>query len=194
MSLLNPCRNCSKGFHEYCAVPAACDCDDCLKMEMEYCEDMIYLARTNDLNFDNGGETKITRLKHEEPEKQDYPLTMGIGKVAGQSLTIKGYKKFMAKPTDRTSPEKITKNPETGQNETEYKVIETLEKFDINGEKVNNFFLTDATARQLENENVIECIQKKDYLIVEPYMYQGKKNSYWYFRNPTPKDSQETLN
>lgn len=80
MSLLNPCRNCSKGFHEYCAVPAACDCDDCLKMEMEYCEDMIYLARTNDLNFDNGGE-KMKVQKSPSFLKPDYVQEKGITQV-----------------------------------------------------------------------------------------------------------------
>ena len=123
----------------------------------------------------------MSRLKNEEPTKQDNPITKGIGKIEEKPITIIGYKEFKGKASLHTNKEDIDSD-----GNTQYWVITTKESFEIDGEKVSNFFITKATKDQLKDEGVEEKIESEDYLRVEVYKFKGKKSEYWYFRNPKP--------
>jgi hypothetical protein len=99
-------------------------------------------------------------------------------------LTLIGLETFRGKPAPKTDSKKIG---EDGQ--IEYNIVETKESFEIDGEQVNHFFLTDATADQVKKEGILEKIESKDYLVVELYKYKNPKTQaeYWYFKNPESK-------
>mgnify|MGYP003973404071 FL=1 len=141
-----------------------------------------------------GGDT-MAQLKNEEPTKIEQKPAKGIGKIFGKPITIIGFESFMGKPSETTKPEKIVKNEETGKLETQYNMIETQEVFNIDGENINRFFLTDATADQLKKENVLNSIEKKDFLKVEVYKYDkgNSSNWYYYFKNAAAEINQEKL-
>ncbi len=181
------CEACTAAQHYDCQF-STCDCGVCKVTTLD--ELLMDELRSTP----RGGE-KMAKLENEEPTKIEQQPAKGIGKIFGKPITIIGFETFMGKPSDNTKPEKIVKNEETGKLETEYNLIETEEIFNIEGENVNRFFLTDATANQLKKENVLTLIEKKDFLKVELYKYdKGSGNNwYYYFKNAEGKTNQELL-
>jgi len=75
---------------------------------------------------------------------------VGIGKINGQKIYITGYHVTRGKPTAWTPKEEI------GQDGlTDYHLIDTLEKFNVQNKKnenveVNSFFITNAIVKQIQ--------------------------------------------
>ena len=182
------CFACSSAQHYDCEF-SKCACGVCSYTSID--QMIMDELRSSDMR---GGAT-MAQLKNEEPTKIEQKPAKGIGKIFGKPITIIGFESFMGKPSETTKPEKIVKNEETGKLETQYNMIETQEVFNIDGENINRFFLTDATADQLKKENVLGSIEKKDFLKVEVYKYDkgNSSNWYYYFKNSAAEINQEKL-
>ena len=99
--------------------------------------------------------------------------------------------KYRGKPSIHTNKDKIGSDVKV-----EYNKITVEEVFDIEGNKVSNFFLTEATADQLKKQGAVETL-KTDVIVCEPYRHtnQATGKSYFWLRNPTkPAPKQERLN
>jgi hypothetical protein len=76
---------------------------------------------------------------------QERTKAIGIGKIIGKIINIKNYQTNRGKPSPYTPKEAIG---EDGM--TDYDVINTVETFEVNNQKVNTFFVTPAIVKQIK--------------------------------------------
>jgi hypothetical protein len=76
---------------------------------------------------------------------QERTKAIGIGKIIGKIINIKDYQTNRGKPSPYTPKEAIG---EDGM--TDYDVINTVETFEVNNQKVNTFFVTPAIVKQIK--------------------------------------------
>ena len=76
---------------------------------------------------------------------QERTKAIGIGKIIGKIINIKDYQTNRGKPSPYTPKEAIG-----GDGMTDYDVINTVETFEVNNLKVNNFFVTPAIVKQIK--------------------------------------------
>jgi len=78
-------------------------------------------------------QTQINLGDYNKPQEQTKAI--GIGKIIGKIINIKDFKTNRGKPSPYTPKEMIG---EDGM--TDYNVIDTLETFDVNNQRVSSFF------------------------------------------------------
>jgi len=76
---------------------------------------------------------------------QERTKAVGIGKISGRKINIKGFR------TNRGRPSPYTPNNLIGEDGlTEYNIIDTVESFEVNGQQVSSFFVTPAIVQQIK--------------------------------------------
>ena len=89
------------------------------------------------------GQTQINIGDYNKPQEQTKAI--GIGKILGKIINIKDFQTNRGKPSPYTPKEAIG---EDGM--TDYDVINTVETFEVNNQKVNAFFVTPAIVKQIK--------------------------------------------
>ena len=87
--------------------------------------------------------TQINLGDYNKPQEQTKAI--GIGKIIGKIINIKDYQTNRGKPSPYTPKEAIG---EDGM--TDYNVINTVETFEVNNQKINSFFVTPAIVKQIK--------------------------------------------
>lgn len=88
-------------------------------------------------------QTQINLGDYNKP--QEKTKAVGIGKISGKIINIKDFHTNRGRPSPYTPKEAIG---EDGL--TDYNVIDTMESFDIDNQKVNSFFVTPAIVKQIQ--------------------------------------------
>ena len=88
-------------------------------------------------------QTQINLGDYNKPQEQT--KAVGIGKISGKIININDFKTNRGKPTQFTPKDVI--GPD---GLTEYHLVNTVEAFEINGQKVNSFFVTPAIVKQIQ--------------------------------------------
>ena len=88
-------------------------------------------------------QTQINLGDYNKPQEQTKAI--GIGKISGKIINIKDFKTNRGRPTQFTPKEAIGSD-----GLTEYHVVDTVETFEVNREKVCSFFVTPAIVKQIQ--------------------------------------------
>ena len=88
-------------------------------------------------------QTQINLGDYNKPQEQTKAI--GIGKISGKIINIKNFRANRGRPTQFTPKEAIG---EDGL--TEYYIVDTVESFEVNNEKVSSFFVTPAIVKQIQ--------------------------------------------
>ena len=88
-------------------------------------------------------QTQINLGDYNKP--QERTKAIGIGKISGKIINIKDFRANRGRPTQFTPKEAIG---EDGL--TEYHIVDTVESFEVNNEKVSSFFVTPAIVKQIQ--------------------------------------------
>jgi len=88
-------------------------------------------------------QTQINLGDYNKPQEQTKAI--GIGKISGKIINIKDFRANRGRPTQFTPKEAIG---EDGL--TEYYIVDTVESFEVNNEKVSSFFVTPAIVKQIQ--------------------------------------------
>jgi len=97
----------------------------------------------NESQMNETTQTQINLGDYNKPQEQTKAI--GIGKIIGKIINIKDFKTNRGKPSPYTPKEMIG---EDGM--TDYNVIDTLETFDVNNQRVSSFFVTPAIVKQIQ--------------------------------------------
>ncbi len=88
-------------------------------------------------------QTQINLGDYNKPQEQT--KAVGIGKISGKKLNIKNLR------TNRGRPSPYTPKDAIGEDGlTEYNIIDTVESFEINNQKISSFFVTPAIVQQIK--------------------------------------------
>lgn len=91
-------------------------------------------------------ETTQTQINLGDYNKPQEPTkAVGIGKILGKIINIKDFKTNRGKPSPYTPKESIGTD-----GLTDYNVIDTVETFDVQNQKVSSFFVTSAIVKQIQ--------------------------------------------
>ena len=91
-------------------------------------------------------ETRQTQINIGDYNKpQEQTKAIGIGKIIGKIINIKDFQTNRGRPSPYTPKEAIG---EDGM--TDYDVIDTVETFEVNNQKVSSFFVTPAIVKQIK--------------------------------------------
>lgn len=88
-------------------------------------------------------QTQINLGDYNKPQEQTKAI--GIGKISGKIINIKDFRANRGRPTQFTPKEAVG---EDGL--TEYHIVDTVESFEVNNEKVSSFFVTPAIVKQIQ--------------------------------------------
>lgn len=88
-------------------------------------------------------QTQINLGDYNKPQEQTKAI--GIGKISGKIINIKDFRTNRGRPTQFTPKEAIGRD-----GLTEYHVVDTVETFEVNREKVSSFFVTPAIVKQIQ--------------------------------------------
>ena len=78
-------------------------------------------------------------------KSQEQTKAVGIGKISGKIINIKNFRINRGRPSPYTPKEAIGDDGLTN-----YNVIDTVETFEINNQKVCSFFVTPAIVKQIQ--------------------------------------------
>ena len=91
-------------------------------------------------------ESKQTQINLGDYNKpQEHSKAIGIGKISGNFINIKNFHTNRGKPSPYTPKEAIG-----ADGMTDYHIIDTIESFDINGDKISSFFVTPSIVKQIQ--------------------------------------------
>jgi len=76
---------------------------------------------------------------------QEHTKAVGIGKISGSIINIKGFHTIRGKPSPYTPKESIG---DDGM--TEYNIIETVKSYDVASQQVRSFFVTPSIVKQIQ--------------------------------------------
>jgi len=93
--------------------------------------------------MDETRQTQINIGDYNKPQEQTKAI--GIGKIIGKIINIKDFQTNRGRPSPYTPKEAIG---EDGL--TDYDVIDTVETFEVNNQKVSSFFVTPAIVKQIK--------------------------------------------
>ena len=97
----------------------------------------------NESQMNETTQTQINLGDYNKPQEQT--KAVGIGKILGKIVNIKDFR------TNRGRPSPYTPKDSIGDDGlTDYNVIDTVEKFDVNNQMVNSFFVTPAIVKQIQ--------------------------------------------
>ncbi len=88
-------------------------------------------------------QTQINLGEYNKPQEQS--KAVGIGKISGSIINIKNFHINRGRPSQFTPKEKIG---EDGM--TDYFLIDTVESFMVNDQKVSSFFVTPSIVKQIQ--------------------------------------------
>ncbi len=91
-------------------------------------------------------ETKQTQINLGDYNKpQEQTKAVGIGKISGKILNIKGFHTTRGILSEYTPKEAIG---DDGM--TDYHIIDTVESFDVSAQQVSSFFVTSSIVKQIQ--------------------------------------------
>lgn len=94
----------------------------------------------------NMNETRQTQINIGDYNKpQEQTKAIGIGKIIGKIINIKDFQTNRGRPSPYTPKEAIG---EDGM--TDYDIIDTVETFEVNNQKISSFFVTPAIVKQIK--------------------------------------------
>jgi hypothetical protein len=91
-------------------------------------------------------ETKQTQINLGDYNKpQEQSKAIGIGKISGSIINIKGFHTNRGRPSQYTPKEAIG---DDGM--TDYNIIDTVESFEVLDQHVSSFFVTPSIVKQIQ--------------------------------------------
>lgn len=88
-------------------------------------------------------QSRINLGDYNKPKEQN--KSVGIGKILGNIINIKDFR------TNRGRPSRFTPQNAIGADGmTDYYIIDTVESFDVEGQKISSFFVTSAIVKQIQ--------------------------------------------
>jgi hypothetical protein len=87
--------------------------------------------------------TQINLGDYNKPQEQT--KATGVGKISGKIINIKNFHINRGRPSPYTPKEAIG-----ADGMTDYNIIDTVESFEINNQKISSFFVTLAIVKQIQ--------------------------------------------